>query len=306
MNPRLYIHIGPPKTGSTALQIALERGSEDETWLYYAGVFNPRDKNRERNLVCPAHILHEHFVGRSGASDAVVVQMLCELRDHLSKGRSIIVSEEAFLLNGHRDQPFDEKLQRLANLLCDFPVTILLSLRAPDEALFSLYQHEFPWLPVSEKLSFARFCRGPYASCFDYPLVLDTLQASGFQDVRLLDHELLKTGVVPLRAVIPTAPPEILLTINRANESRKGSHQARVIPAMTLKAFINIGPVLALVDRMGLRSTRFYKFCVQILDQINLRRSGVRRLVIPSDIERKFNTGYVALRANLPEIRRTK
>ena len=125
----------------------------------------------------------------------------------------MILSEEMFLVE-QRHSTFADKLRRLSELLADIPTVVLLTLRDPGDGLPSLYQELFNGLPLLEKLSFARFCRGPRARCYDYTFVHDTLTCAGFRDIRGIDFADLTAGQVPLPRVLGhDAPNDVMLSL---------------------------------------------------------------------------------------------
>lgn len=283
MKARLYLHIGPPKTATTSLQSAFQEAEFD--WLVYGGAFQPR----ENNAGSLAQRLH--WFARGGQyNDSEVVKALDEIRKHLAAGRSVMISEEMFLVE-QRDCGFVRKIDRLGRLLAEIPTTVLVTLRDPVDGLPSLYQELFKGLPVAEKLSFPRFCRGLRARCYDYALVHEVLRVAGFDDVRFLDFTHITSSVLPIgRLFGPPAPREATLAIGRSNTSEKARNDSRALPSVTLKAFGSLRSVKAVLDRSGIRERATYRAVVALLDGIALRPAGVRRLRVPDEVVERYRS----------------
>lgn len=77
---KLYLHIGPPKTATTSLQIALQQANLPG--VHYGGIFQPR----ESNVGSIAHLLHQAACGRLAADDPDVCAALDEIGEHLRGG----------------------------------------------------------------------------------------------------------------------------------------------------------------------------------------------------------------------------
>ena len=77
---KLYLHIGPPKTATTSLQIALQKA--DLPRLHYGGTFQPRDNN----VGSLAQTLHQAAAGRLTTKDADVRAALGDISKILRGG----------------------------------------------------------------------------------------------------------------------------------------------------------------------------------------------------------------------------
>ena len=77
---KLYLHIGPPKTATTSLQVAFQE--TDLAALHYGGTFQPR----EANAGSLAQTLHRATAGRLTPQDADVRAALGAIREHLRGG----------------------------------------------------------------------------------------------------------------------------------------------------------------------------------------------------------------------------
>ena len=77
---KLYLHIGPPKTATTSLQIAFQEAHL--SGLHYGGTFLPR----ENNVGSLAETLHQAAAGRLTTKDADVRAALGDISKILRGG----------------------------------------------------------------------------------------------------------------------------------------------------------------------------------------------------------------------------
>lgn len=119
----VYLHIGAPKTGTTAIQNFCRAN--------HAAL-------AERDVWFPVHIRNHHILlhdvlGRSGATpnsfDAVLAEFAC------SQYSRLLISAESFFLRAARIDA-----QRLPALLSNFRVVVTCYVRRSDEYMNSLYQ----------------------------------------------------------------------------------------------------------------------------------------------------------------------
>lgn len=178
----IYLHIGPPKTATTSLQLVLE-ANQQEAGYDYRGVTQPRDPG-EAEL---AARLHRYCVS---PDDDLLRSLRNEVDGVLNTGRDLVISEEMLLRDGHVTH--QDKLQRLSEPLKGARVIVLICVRDPVIGLQSLYQELFRELGLSQKLSFARFVRGNQAKVFDYAHV--TQAAAILGGTRCLSFDSLTQG----------------------------------------------------------------------------------------------------------------
>ncbi|MRH78508.1 hypothetical protein GH984_07290 [Spiribacter sp. C176] len=290
---KLYLHIGPPKTATTSLQIALQE--TNLRGLHYGGTFQPRD----HNVGSLAQTLHKASCERLAADDPDVRAALDDVSNVLG---GVILSKETFLVE-QRGCPFPEKLRRLATVLADIPTVVLVTLRDPTEGLPSPYQELFNGLPLTEKLSFARFCHGPRARCYNYTFVYESLIQAGFRDIRGIEFHDLTAGQVPLSRLLGhDAPTDAILTLGRANAGAKNGPDKRTLPPVSLKSIGGIRPIRSLLDRMGLRGTTLHRYAAATLDRIRLRPGDARQLRLPAHIADRLDTHLADARTRLQPI----
>lgn len=277
---KLYLHIGPPKTATTSLQIALQQANHPG--LHYGGTFQPR----ESNVGSIAQTRHNASCGRLVAGGPDVRTTLEEIGEHVWGGGDTVRRDVPCRTAWY---PFPEKLQRLGDLLADVPTVVLVTLRDPREGLPSLYQELLKSLPLCEKLSFARFCHGPRARCYDYAFVYQTIIKAGFRDIRGIEFGDLAAGEVPLSRVLGhDAPTDSMLTLGRANSGAKNGPDKRTLPPVSLKSIGELRYMRAALARSGLRGTAFYRSAASMCGRARLRSGDARRLRLPKSAKKQF------------------
>lgn len=137
MEGRLFLHIGPPKTATTSLQVAFERLSHPR--YSYGGTFQPR----ERNTGSLAHQLHRAV----GEGAPALPAQVAAVEAKLAEGGIVLISEEMLSLR-QEGVATAAKIARLGRLFSGLPVTVLATLRDPVEALPSLFQELRAGLPL--------------------------------------------------------------------------------------------------------------------------------------------------------------
>lgn len=91
MTPRIIIHIGPPKTATTSLQMAFEQIKHHK--FQYGGVFQPR--NRNTGSLCD-RIYSD--CSNKNVNPSFIDCAKKELTTLVDEGKTILISEEMFLL----------------------------------------------------------------------------------------------------------------------------------------------------------------------------------------------------------------
>lgn len=130
--PRIYIHIGLPKTGTTTLQKDFFPYVDSSNYEYL-GVIQPR-KSYEG-------IIFKNFF-RTIDSGEQLASTREELSKALCKNRSLIISEEMLTVTTP-SSTWEEKLLNLSTVLEGLDYKILITLREPAEASFSFYVELF-------------------------------------------------------------------------------------------------------------------------------------------------------------------
>jgi len=283
---KLILHLGPPKTATTALQIALIEKSGD--YIYGGAAYPARDK------ADMASRLHKMCLFGPEDPEAAQNSPIGEISEHLATGRDVLISEELFLVDGAR-ATYVEKLSRLAELVAPLSPTVLLCLREPLEGVRSLYQELYAGIPLKEKLSFDAFIQSPQAEVFAYGDLANRLETLGFTDIRWVRFEDLVQGRVCYSDILgrPMEPDE-LLRLPVANASRvagQGATRRRRLGKIRLRDFVP----LRMLDRLGLlqriRSSGMIGG-IRLVSGLTIRGEVEAELPIPDDIGLRLESQY--------------
>lgn len=231
MKGHLFLHLGPPKTATTSLQIALQ--SLDLPNFVYLGAHQPRDPS----VTHPSDLIHTFCLHESAALSSELEMFVTTIHKRLEQGGTVVLSEEGFLVWEERAH-FWEKLARLEQLFSELPHTYIITVRDPKDALPSYYQELYPRLSVAEKLRPEQFFEHGRCDCYDYQKLKSWFDQRGLA-VRLLDFTRLASGSLSLRELLGSAcSHDSTLAIPLANAGRRGNDgddvNSRILPAITL------------------------------------------------------------------------
>lgn len=230
MTGRLFLHIGPPKTATTALQYAFEELSNET--LVYGGTFQPR---RKRNAGSLSDILFQAANGSRAHQGRPLEETLTKIRDDVRSGKIMVISEE--MLGLSRSRSMAHKLAFLGECFAGVPTTIILCLRNPLDAIPSLYQELYRAQPFLTKLSFARFCRSDAIDCYDYRKIITLLQEAGFETIRVIGFERVCSGDLTVQELFGhPGLSDKRLELRKVNSSRvKDSTTIRALDPISLE-----------------------------------------------------------------------
>lgn len=284
MTGRLYLHIGPPKTATTALQYAFESIADEN--LIYGGTFQPR----ERNGGSLSDVLLRAMGGTAGRDrlDEVVRQIAAAIRS----GKSVVISEELFGLS--MATPMADKLAFLGQCFAGLPTTIILCIRNPQEAIPSLYQEIYRSQPFLTKLNFSKFCRSQAPDCYDYRKIISLLQGAGFDTIRIIGFEQVCSGNLTTRDLFddPTLPDRTL-TLPRVNTSAtRDASPVRRFEPISLKLLTQTRLYGRLRNRLPVLRGGWGERLVILLGWIRIPGSEYRALTIPKEQVDHFSESY--------------
>ena len=285
MSGQIFIHIGPPKTATTSLQVAAERLRDNR--YFYAGTLQPRD----RNSGSIAQQLHQACL----SGDKKGHQAAEKLREECDFGKLVFLSEEMFLVHSG-NVSWQQKLTELHSFLVDAPVTILLTLRKPTDALPSLYQELFRGVPLVQKLSFSSFCRNDYANCFDYDFLLSEISSAGFQRVRLIDFTRLTSPSLSTSEVFGLDTDMAVNTLDVGWENKGKTGQVtnqRQLPSVTFKNLADAPGARWLIDHTLRRDSSLRKMLSRSAERLSLRGPHQRNLVVPREVGQRLDQIYL-------------
>lgn len=267
---KVIIHIGPPKTATTALQYKLQ--SLKSSKFDYGGTVQPLNR---KSLELSGRL---HASCSSAEADAS--ELLLEFSRILNTGRDVVISQEWLLV----DRPIlhQEKLRNLRRLLSDFDVTLVVCIRDPVAGLQSLYQELFRRLPIAQKLSFRRFLGSNQAKVFDYHSLDSSIQSAGFQTTRYIDFDVLTAGQLTLAGFLgPDYPVDQPLSIEPVNTGIYSKPEHRKLKRLSLKDTLVWRKFLpsSLIDKAKASPAiyRAWKF----ISSVPIKPSSKRHLVVP-------------------------
>lgn len=294
MKGQIICHIGPPKTATTSMQIALN--SINISDFLFVGAFQPRDLDAGSL----SQRLHEFCAKKKQFSSNDQLRLTRELTDQVGAGKTIFISEEMFLV--HQDNAsIEEKINALNIVIRDLPCRILITLRDPNFALPSYFQEIFKSLPVRLQLDFSKFCRNKRAICYDYEKLLTIINKAGFKDVSFIDFDMLTAGKIDLGELIEKDEYiGITLRVDKHNSGLIGNAPtARNLPSISLKNLGRVRLVKRTINTLRMRDWPGYRRCVGLVDRIVLRKAHLCDLTVPSDVAERLDVGYQSMRRQI-------
>ena len=294
MKGQIICHLGPPKTATTSMQIALN--SINSSDFLFAGTFQPRDLN----VGSLSHRLHEFCAEKVDFSRTDQIDLTREITEKVASGKTIFFSEEMFLVHQNHAS-IKEKINRLKEIFCSLPCRIVITVRNPRLALPSYYQEIFRSLPIGLQLDFSAFCRDQRAICYDYEELLKIINAAGFEDVKLIDFDALSAGNLDLGEILGKDEyTGTTLRIEKHNSGLIGSTPTtRNLSSVSLKNLGRLRFVQRAISILRLRHWPGYRRCVALIDRIVLRKAQLHDLTVPSDVAERLDAGYQGMRRKI-------
>lgn len=122
--PKIFVHIGLPKTATSTLQIDVFP-KIDRSKITYLGIYQPR-----KNIQNP---IFSSFMKAiySGIEVDYIKHLLTE---ELKKGKNLLISEEMIVVGDWK-----QKILNLARIIKDFDYQLIITVREPAEAMSSYY-----------------------------------------------------------------------------------------------------------------------------------------------------------------------
>lgn len=284
----IIVHIGPSKTATTSLQVALDTVSHPA--FCYGGALMPR---RTRDLASLSNRVYTACVEERVAGPAAHA-LREEIESLQGRHAAVVLSEERFL-EEFTGPPVAVKLRNLGKLLAGLDVRIVLTLRRAQDALPAYYQEKFADLHLLHVAGFAAFCRHPVARCYDYDHVRGLLHELGFNDIKLITFEGLVSGKMTVGGLtgLPLFDALPLHLPHRNQGRRDDAPSARILPPVSLKGRLARSAAVArIVDTLGLRQWRTWQRVRSWVDGITWRREHAEKLVVPQEVLAHLNSAY--------------
>lgn len=268
----VIVHIGPPKTATTALQYTLQ--SLRSSKFFYGGTAQPRQRGSLE--------FSDRLQASCCSAEADASELLAEVSRILNSGRDVVISQERLLVD--RPIPHQEKLRNLRRLLRGFDVTLVVCVRDPVAGLQSLYQELYSSLRLAEKLSFRRFLGSNQAKVFDYHSLDSSIRIAGFQTTRYIDFDVLTASQLGLAGFLGADyPVDQQLRIEPTNVGNYSKPEHRKVKGLSLKDALGWRRLLpsSLINKAKASSTIYgaWKF----IRSVPIMPSGKKHLNVPVD-----------------------
>ncbi len=181
----IIVHIGLPKTASTALQEHFFEPLNGDTWSYL-GVSQPRSSKQDETF----HKLITFVSSPISPSEESRIDLQKELAERLQTQSPLLISEEGISVDSAIS--WQNKLQRLASVTDVFDTQILVTIRDPKQAAHSLYVENHRALSKSAP-TFREFLVTNQAQIFNYEFLVRYLsELFNENQVAVVPYELLE------------------------------------------------------------------------------------------------------------------
>lgn len=285
MEGNLYIHIGPPRTATTAIQYAFQNGIPGK--FFYGGVTQPRSKSVEIS-----RMIHDLCItaGEVELNSISVVQK--KIADILENGTNVVISEEMFLVDSG-DINHQRKLARLSQVLMIFSPIIIICVRNPLDSLPSLYQEIFESLSFLEKISFDRFLHSNQAKIYDYIYLVDIVKRSGFDKINIVSFNDLVDGKLSYNNFFGNFfNYEKPLIISKKNSGRFiDSATNRELGQYFVRDIFPLKRILLMFPKKFRENPIIVK-CLEKITELPFSGKRIRNLKFSDEIAKKFLSSY--------------
>ncbi len=290
MTGRVFLHLGPPKTGTTSVQMALQQIQSDQ--LEYIGVRQPREAHDNAD----ATVLLGVCRGNPAVSEAAR-GLRKKIEAQVKAGSHVVVSEEMFVVASH-ELEIREQIQRIVQFFEGLPTTVIVTLRDPRQALPSYYQEIHAGLPLDLRGNFSRFVKDGRNFCYDYQKLGELIVALDV-DFHLADFRDISQAAMSFASLLgPNCKIQAPLREVRANVSvKKGSAAARWIGSTSFVELADVPSVKNFIDKFGLRRLPGWKMLGALARRVPLQRARYRKLELDDVQSAKYLASYEAARS---------
>jgi hypothetical protein len=207
---KVILHLGPPKTATTALQYFLQ--AHQKPLVKYCGVHQPRNPQ--------SHELSNRVLQYCQTGNALEKKLIRDELERLMQHYSYIIISEEMLLVHSKKTPVNKKLERLGFLFQGINITCLVTVRNPVEAIPSYYQELYKHLPPGIRGSFKEFCTSEYVIPYRYAELEKLLNREGLSSVKFLCFEKLTEGRYTIGYLLDNPKLTDAIVLNRVNEGK--------------------------------------------------------------------------------------
>jgi len=220
---KLFIHIGPPKTGTTSFQYWLSNQTIEG--YCYEGVIQPRS-------IEPVKLSNILASNISTDSEKILVSRIEELIEY----NSIIISEELLSVTYDRNE-WEGHLNNIYRVVSKFEPIIIITVRNPNEVIRSYYQQVYHRLDPKLKRDINWFADSDWCNCFNYSFLSSNLSKFGFTNIKYIDFTKLVSGRYKFNDIFEGSDKRNIL-LSKENISLKKGANILSIKKVSLKRTI--------------------------------------------------------------------
>ncbi|MFP6788338.1 MAG: hypothetical protein VB954_00040 [Thalassolituus sp.] len=182
---KLLLHIGYHKTGTTSIQNSLFDREGGHAYIGKSTLWRNSSKDLSEYLL---HLICD-------ASDDVFFKKYDELKSRLAsycgEKNQLVWSEELILGDSESymggSQSLETRLSRLGLIFIEFDIIVLLTVRSPIDAMYSLYSQKFRFLRNRERDFISFFKKKNILKLYNYSSLIDVVLANLNCDVVVID-----------------------------------------------------------------------------------------------------------------------
>ena len=269
----LFLHLGPPKTATSSLQIFFQDLKHHK--IKYYGAFQPRNKKNNEFIqklvsdVKTQNLRYQDFI-------------LNVIIEDLIKNINVLISEE-MIISVDENKSLKTNIHFLSNYFSKLnDVRIIYTIRKPSDIIPSYFQQIFTSLNKKYQNDFKHFVLSNYCEIFKFKLVVDALNSHNNFSVILIDYNKLISGYYSLNKIINNLEEHNIIKVNleKANISKSKNGQ-RYSKEMTLKQ--KISKIIHKIPfSKSLKGLGYSKILIENIPNIRIRKE--RKIETSSDL----------------------
>jgi len=221
---KTVIHIGLPKTATTALQKYVFQVLPAEKFCYL-GTRQPRSSNDSKAYMNVMAALEANTAQATELIDIAKADL-----SHIGAEKVVVLSEEMIAVDTNTQ--WQEKIARLATVLQGSDSKIIVTVRNPLHAVFSLYVEIFRSVE-RQSPTFAQFLLSNQAKIYDYYYLISVIRESfSERQICVVPFENLKSGrdfLSEIERIVECPPSVNQLPLENNNKVYKGD-KVSIVP----------------------------------------------------------------------------